>query len=333
MADTLTSGPQPDTLVAAIAATITAWRAQNPTAAEMPSSVRREISRAVRTDARAQQLDAQITRMQVELEILHHQKALVSLGGKPDATRDRPAYEAWARKNGALSDAALALERRIHDLPHLSATDRGRALQALEHAHTVPSAAVRVRWEVAGPTDALTARVAEKVSAIRMGIATAAARVRRFGKFWVAQQQADLIAEHRTRHGQGWLTPGQAASLAELTTAAKSFDAAAQHARMAKDTQTDLASRLDAFQAALTTTRQMGVSPDRINDALLAARTEALQAEAPQEQSLWSKVQAAARGPLTPPAAAAAGTDTFAFGTAPAADRSVPLAAAARRAR
>ncbi|WP_280404561.1 hypothetical protein [Nocardia brasiliensis] len=331
MADTL-AGQQPDTLAAAVAATIASWRMENPTAKDVPRSVRREISRAVRTDTRGHQLDASITRAQVELEILHHQKALVSLGAKPESTpEDNAAYTAWARKNSVLSDAALALERRIHELPHLSATERGQALRALERAHAVPSSEVQVKWAAASGMESLKARVAEKVSAIRMGVTTVAGRVARFGAFWIAQRQAEQIRDHLARGPQDWLTPGQAASLAELSTAAKSFETASQEARAAKDAQTDLATMLSEFHEAFTRTQQMGVSSDRINQQLLTAHDE-LEADGQRPQGMWAKIQAAARAPLTPPTAAAAGTQPFAFGAAPAA-QGAPLAAAARRTR
>ncbi|MBF6137783.1 hypothetical protein IU501_32960 [Nocardia otitidiscaviarum] len=330
MADTL-AGQQPDTLAAAVAATIAAWRAENPTAKDVPRSVRREISRAVRTDTRAHQLDASITRAQVQLEILHHQKALVALGPKPDSTpEDNAAYTAWARKHAVLSDAALALERRIHELPHLSATERGQAVRALERAHTVPSSEVQVKWAASG-MESLKARVAEKVSAVRMGVATVTGRVARFGAFWIAQRQAAQIKDHLERRSQDWLTPGQAASLAELSTAAKSFETASQQARAAKDAQTDLATMLSEFHEAFTRTQQMGVSSERINQELRTAHAE-LEADGQRPQGMWAKIQAAARAPLTPPTAAAAGTQPFAFGSAPAA-QAAPLAAAARRSR
>ncbi|MGY4101956.1 hypothetical protein ACW2Q0_20765 [Nocardia sp. R16R-3T] len=332
MADTL-AGQQPDTLAAAVAATIAAWRTENPTAKDVPRSVRREISRAVRTDTRAHQLDASIARAQVELEILHHQKALVSLGAKPDSTpgEDNSAYTAWARKHAVLSDAALALERRIHELPHLSATERGQALRALERAHTVPSSEVQVKWAAASGLESLRARVAEKVSAIRMGVTTAVGQVRRFGAFWIAQRQAEQIKDRVARGPQDWLTPGQAASLVELTTAAKSFETASQQARAAKDAQTDLATMLSEFHEAFTRAQQMGVSSDRINQQLRTAHAE-LEADGQRPQGMWAKIQAAARAPLTPPTAAAAGAQPFAFGAAPAA-QGASLAAAARRTR
>ncbi|PXX53945.1 hypothetical protein DFR70_12666 [Nocardia tenerifensis] len=335
MVDTPASGRKPeDPLTAAVTDLVAAWRADNPTATSLPRSLRREISGVIRTNTRAQALDAAITRARVELEILHHQKAVVSLGIKPDSTdQDDPAYTAWSRKNTALSEAARALERRIHELPHLSATDRGQAVRALERAHLVPSSVAGVRWEASGRLEALRARVTEKLSAIRLGVTSLTGPVRRFGEFWLAQRQASRPEDRTEQARRDWLTPGQAAALAELSTAAQSYETAAQQARAATDAQTDLAAKLSEFQTAFTRTQQMGVSSERINAELRTAHTE-LEAAGQHPQSRWAKLQAAARAsaPLTPPPAAAASTGAFAFGATPASP-ATPLSATARRTR
>ncbi|MBF6253967.1 hypothetical protein [Nocardia farcinica] len=321
------AGPEPNTLAAAVAETIAAWRAQNPTDQAIPRRVRREISRAVRNDTRSRQLDVSITRTQLELDILHHQKAVIAAGFKPEKEGQ---HETWARKQAELSDAATRLERRIHELPHLSATDRGRVVEALAQAHAVPGAAVRVKWEVNSAMEALKARVAEKVSAIRLGITTVTRQLRS-APFRLAQWQADAM-HNQARQPEGpsaWLTPGQAAALADLTAAAQRFDKASTQAREAKEAETDLAAVVTEFHEALTRTQQLGITSDRINQELRAAH-QASQTE-PHRQGMWSKIQAAARGPLTPPAAAATGGREFTFGAAPAA-QAAPVAAAARRA-
>ncbi len=291
------------TLDAVIAEIIAQWRTDNPTARQIPRTVRKELSRAVREDAQDQRMDTEIARSQIGLEILHHQRAMVT--GSRRAPGQSEAQ--WAAAQQRLAARGEALERRIHSFPGLNTEDRGSAVAALRRAHNAEASAPpqRVQWAPAAGKPSLSARVVARLSAIRLGIVVATHGLQS-PLFVAAQAEAARRAEGpQQATTSDWLTPAQAAAVQELTTVATRFE---QTAALARDGESAYLSKVVAdFGAALDHARQLGVPSERLDSELAAVHR---QAEAPTPAAAlfgrWGAKARAAAGPLTPPAAAAA---------------------------
>lgn len=286
-------------LDAVIAEIIAQWRTENPTAHQIPRTVRKELSRAVREDSQLQRMDTEIARSQIGLEILHHQRDMAA------ASRRAPGQgEAeWAATQQRLAASAEALERHIHSVHGLNAEDRGSAVAALRRAHRDPSptAPHRVEWAPVAGRPSLAARVVERISAIRLGFAVATRGVKS-PMFVAAQAEAtQRTAEPAAQSGTpDWLTPAQSAAVADLTAAAQRYETTSELARNGESAY--LAVALDDFNGALERARQIGIPSQRLDHELAEVHRRAMAPAAPAAQfaRMTQRVRAAA-GPLTPP--------------------------------
>ncbi|MGW5317774.1 hypothetical protein [Nocardia thailandica] len=272
-----------------IAEIIAQWRAENPTAHQIPRGVRKEVSRALREDAAAQRMDTEIARSQVSLEILHHQRAMAAGQRRPADQSDTE----WAGVQQRLAAAAEALERRIHSMPGLSKEDRGAAVSALHNAHRNPDAPQRVGWGPDAGRPSLAARAVERLSAIRLGITVAA---KAFHSTLFAAAQAEASQRAAAPSARDWLTPAQTAAVESLTAAARRFDQTSALARNGESAYLTVV--VDDFAAALDHARRLGIPSERL-DRELADVHRKTAATAAQQTSTgrWR----AAAGPLTPP--------------------------------
>ncbi|GGK68931.1 hypothetical protein [Nocardia camponoti] len=289
-------------LDAVIAEIIAQWRTDNPTARQIPRAVRKELSRAVREDAQNQRMDTEIARSQIGLEILHHQRAMVTGSRRAPGQSETD----WAAAQQRLAARGEALERRIHSFPGLNVEDRGSAVAALRRAHNAEASAPpqQVQWAPAAGKPSLSARVVARLSAIRLGIVVATHGLQS-PLFVAAQAEAARRAESPQQATGDWLTPAQAAAVQELTTVATRFE---QTAALARGGESAYLSKVVAdFGAALDHARQLGVPSERLDSELAAVHR---QAEAPSAATAlfgrWGSKTRAAAGPMTPPTTSAA---------------------------
>lgn len=326
-----------DDLAEIVAAVVREWRSDNPAATTFPWSVRRRISQGLRAEAHQRRIDAAVTRNEFETAIFRHQKHVLD----EEQHRAGKTPDEWGRVQERLSAARDALAHQIHESKLLSATERGHAIDALNRAHVTPRATVRVRWSFTTGLDALKARVTERVSAIRLGLADRVVQALGAPRFVAAQQEAAERTERAQTRDDGmapgpaaWLTPAQSEAVADLTDTALRWERAAGEARAGR-TPTDLTALISRFNEAMSRARGLGVSSERLNAELIATEKIAHRyvrgpmpgdSSHPQPRAMtkserqaasWEKVQAA-MGPLDPPAPAAdAQSAHFAFTAAP----------------
>jgi hypothetical protein len=158
----------------AAASAVAQWQRSNPGKTKVPRRVRKDATRQLREAMRAHEQMLKehriAERASIEMSIGNHHSASLLMGQSAPGTPE----EEYTRRQWSHAQRRHAVAMQIHRSEHLTREERGQAVMALTSAHYAdnPNVPQRPVW---GPKpfglSALKARLAERVSRVREGLA------------------------------------------------------------------------------------------------------------------------------------------------------------------